>query len=105
MRTDDADGRRAAGRCRLRQWTPTKSSRTWTGCWIESNRAQKASTVPHPEIEVVLDCFWGSVGMGGGPWIPPSAMRRLGALDLPLLVSFYYEEEPEPVEADSGSTD
>lgn len=67
--------------------------------------AEKLRQFRTPEIEVVLDCFWGSVGMGGGPWIPPSAMRRLGALDLPLLVSFYYEEEPEPVEADSGSTD
>jgi hypothetical protein len=42
--------------------------------------------------EAELDCAWDSIGMGGGPWIPPEAMARLGALGLPLLISFYYGE-------------
>jgi Domain of unknown function (DUF4279) len=36
------------------------------------------------------DCFWSSTGMGGGPWIEPRSMRRLAALDLPLIISFHY---------------
>jgi hypothetical protein len=43
-----------------------------------------------------LDCSWESPAMGGGPWIPPEAMARLGALGLPLMISFYGPVIPEP---------
>ncbi len=45
-----------------------------------------------PDIAADVDCFWSSIGTSGGPWIPPEAMARLGALGLPLLISFYYSE-------------
>jgi hypothetical protein len=36
------------------------------------------------------DCFWASPARSGGPWIEAQSMRRLAALDLPLIISFYY---------------
>lgn len=36
-----------------------------------------------------VDCFWSSVGMSGGPWLAPETMKRLGNLQLPLMISFY----------------
>jgi len=36
-----------------------------------------------------VGCFWASSGTGGGPWISPASMARLGALALPLVISFY----------------
>jgi hypothetical protein len=36
-----------------------------------------------------VHCYWSSIGTGGGPWISPRSMTRLGALGLPLVVSFY----------------
>jgi Domain of unknown function (DUF4279) len=39
------------------------------------------------------DCLWASPGLGGGPWITPQSMRRLAALDLPLIISFYCATE------------
>jgi len=44
------------------------------------------------DIDVDLDCSWSSTGMGGGPWIPPAAMARLGALGIPFMISFYASE-------------
>lgn len=39
-----------------------------------------------------VDCYWASVGRGGGPWVSPESMSRLGALGLPLVISFYAVE-------------
>jgi hypothetical protein len=39
------------------------------------------------------DCFWASPGRSGGPWIEAKSMRRLAALDLPLIISFYATDE------------
>ena len=39
-----------------------------------------------------LDCFWSSVGMSGGPWLTADKMKRLGRLELDLVVSFYASE-------------
>lgn len=39
--------------------------------------------------EMLLDCYWSSVGMSGGPWIRAETMGRLARLDLDLVISFY----------------
>lgn len=46
-------------------------------------------------VSALLDCAWTCMGTGGGPWIQPATMSRLGALDLPLLISFYLHKEAE----------
>jgi hypothetical protein len=48
------------------------------------------------------DCCWRSPGRSGGPWITPESMRRLAALDLPLIISFYLYRPDEP-ETDGGN--
>lgn len=63
-------------------------------------RAAQLEEIRASEVSAVLDCAWNSIGMGGGPWISPEAMSRLGALNLPLIISFYSHEQPEA--ADSG---
>ena len=46
------------------------------------------------------DCFWASPGFGGGPWITPESMRRLAALDLPLIISFSHVTDEDDDEDD-----
>ena len=55
-------------------------------------RSHVIAELRRQNIDVDLDCFWSSIGMSGGPWIPPSAMARMGRLGLPLVISFYYSE-------------
>jgi hypothetical protein len=86
-----------------------------TSLWaIDSDTSIEADTIePHlawlldllePRVEALsaivangafayADCFWASVGLSGGPWIPPESMRRLADLDLPLIISFYATDE------------
>lgn len=84
-----------------------------SGWFLDSKGAVSADTIgPHLEwlLEIIepkavllaalqatgissdLDCFWASIGLSGGPWISPASMSRLGALGLPLVVSFYAVE-------------
>lgn len=55
-------------------------------------RSHEIADLLRQNIDVDLDCFWSSVGMSGGPWIPPAAMAQMGALGLPVVISFYYHE-------------
>lgn len=86
----------------------TRSTSSWA---IYSGSSIEADTIephlawlldliePHAEALSVIvatgafayaDCLWASPGLGGGPWIEPESMRRLAALDLPLIISFAY---------------
>jgi hypothetical protein len=86
-------------------------TRPTSGWAIDSKSSIKADTIephlawlldllePHAEALSAIvatgafasaDCFWASPGRSGGPWIAPESMRRLAALGLPLIISFYY---------------
>jgi hypothetical protein len=92
----------------LRRAGTVASTSVWA---IDSGSSIEADTIePHlgwlldllePRVEALsaivangafayADCFWASPGRSGGPWIEPQSMRRLAALDLPLIISFYY---------------
>jgi hypothetical protein len=53
-------------------------------------RAGALSAIVADGAFAYADCFWASSGGSGGPWIEPQSMRRLAALGLPLIISFYY---------------
>ncbi len=55
-------------------------------------RAAALSRLLAMGIDGHVGCYWASVGSGGGPWIPPELMTRIGDLGLPLIISFYAVE-------------
>src|SRR4051794_22055520 len=55
-------------------------------------RAAALSELRAEGIDGIADCSWASGGVGGGRWVPPEAMPGLGALPLPLVISFYSTE-------------
>lgn len=58
-------------------------------------RAGALAELRHDETTARVDCFWASIGMSGGPWITSAVMKRLAALDLDLVVSFYATDPEE----------
>lgn len=63
----------------------------WILSVIEPVRAELES-LRGEGVDMLLDCYWSSVGMSGGPWIRAETMGRLARLSLDLVISFYATE-------------
>ena len=55
-------------------------------------RAEELASIIASSAFGSTDCYWASVGTSGGPWISPTSMTRMGALGLPLIISFCAQE-------------
>lgn len=59
-------------------------------------RADELASILASGVFGSIDCHWASPGASGGPWISPKSMTRMGALELPLIISFYAAESDRP---------